>query len=58
LAYEFPTYVELKKALPKVGKHVVTRSGKGKVIRQNVLNQTVTLELEEGKEITLHVSEL
>jgi cell fate regulator YaaT (PSP1 superfamily) len=58
LAYEFPTYVELKKDLPKVGKHIATRTGKGKVIRQNVLSQTVTLELEEGGEITIHASEL
>jgi cell fate regulator YaaT (PSP1 superfamily) len=58
LAYEFPTYMELKKHLPKVGKHIVTRSGKGKVIRQNVHNQTVTIELEEGGEVTLHESEL
>lgn len=58
LAYEFPTYMELKKDLPKVGKHVQTRAGKGKVIRQNVLNKTVTIELEEGGEITLHASEL
>jgi len=58
LAYEFPTYKELKKDLPKVGKHVQTRSGKGKVLRQNVLNKTVTIELEEGGEVTLHASEL
>ena len=58
LAYEFPTYVELKKDLPRVGKYIVTRSGKGKVIRQNVLSQTVTVELEEGEEITIHASEL
>jgi cell fate regulator YaaT (PSP1 superfamily) len=58
LAYEFPTYVEMKKNLPKVGKHIVTRSGKGKIIRQNVLNQTVTVELEEGGEVTIHASEL
>jgi len=58
LAYEYPTYLELKKDLPKVGKHIVTRSGKGKVIRQNVLNQTVTVELEEGGEITIHASEI
>jgi len=58
LAYEFPTYVELKKDLPKVGKYIVTRSGKGKVIRQNVLSQTVTIELEEGGEVTIHASEL
>jgi cell fate regulator YaaT (PSP1 superfamily) len=58
LAYEYPTYCELKKNLPKVGKSVVTRSGKGKIIRQNVLNQTVTVELEEGGEVTLDASEL
>lgn len=58
LAYEYPTYVELKKGLPKVGKSVRTRFGKGKVIRQNVLNQTLTIELEEGGEITVHASEI
>jgi cell fate regulator YaaT (PSP1 superfamily) len=58
LSYEFPTYMELKKNLPKVGKHIVTRSGKGKVIRQNVLRQTVTVELEEGGVVTIHESEL
>ena len=58
LAYEYPTYLELKRDLPKVGKHITTRSGKGKVIRQNVLSQTVTVELEEGGEITIHASEI
>jgi len=58
LAYEFPTYVELKKDLPKIGKHIAIHAGKGKIIRQNVLSQTVTIELEEGGEITVHVSEL
>lgn len=58
LAYEYPTYLELKRDLPKVGKHITTRSGKGKVIRQNVLSQTVTIELEEGGEITIHASEI
>ncbi len=58
LAYEYPTYMELKKDLPKVGKHIATRSGKGKVIRQNVLNQTITVQLEEGGEVTIHASEI
>ena len=58
LAYEFPTYMELKKNLPKVGKHIVTRSGKGKIIRQNVLSQTITVALEEGGEITVDASEI
>jgi len=58
LAYEFPTYMELKKDLPKVGKHISTRAGKGKIIRQNVLSRTVTVELEEGGEITIDASEI
>ena len=58
LSFEYPTYVELKKDLPKVGKHIVTKSGKGKIIRQNLLKQTVTVELEEGREVTVHVSEI
>lgn len=58
LAYEYPTYLELKKDLPKVGKHIVTRLGKGKVIRQNVLNQTVTVQLDEGGEVTIHASQI
>ena len=58
LAFEYPTYVELKKDLPKVGKHIVTKAGKGKIIRQNLLKQTVTVELEEGGEVTVNVSEI
>jgi cell fate regulator YaaT (PSP1 superfamily) len=58
LAYEYPTYMELKKDLPKVGKHIVTNAGKGKIIRQNVLRQSVTVELEEGGEITIDASEI
>lgn len=58
LAYEYPIYLDLKKDLPKVGKSITTRYGKGKVIRQNVLNQTVTVQLEEGGEVTIHVSQI
>jgi len=58
LSYEFPVYLELKRDLPKVGKRILTKAGRGKVIRQNVLSQTITVELEEGGEITLHASEI
>jgi len=58
LAFEHPCYVELKKDLPKVGKSITTKFGKGKIIRQNVLNQTVSMQLEEGGELTVHVTEI
>jgi len=58
LAYEFPTYIELKRDLPKLGKRIATPAGKGKIIRQNVLSQTVTVELEEGGEVTIDASKI
>jgi len=46
LRYEYATYVELKRNLPAIGKRVESVKGDGKVLRQNILKQTVTLQLE------------
>ena len=47
LRYEYATYVELKRALPNVGKRVQCVKGDGKVLRQNILKQTVLVQREE-----------
>jgi len=47
LRYEYATYLELKRALPNTGKRVESVKGNGKVVRQNILKQTVLLQLEE-----------
>jgi cell fate regulator YaaT (PSP1 superfamily) len=46
LKYEYATYVELKRNLPGLGKQVQSVKGDGKVIRHNILKQTVTVLLE------------
>jgi cell fate regulator YaaT (PSP1 superfamily) len=46
LRYEYATYVELKRSLPNQGKRVQSVKGDGKVIRQNILKQTVTIQLD------------
>jgi cell fate regulator YaaT (PSP1 superfamily) len=46
LRYEYATYVELQRGLPRVGKRVETVKGDGKVIRQNILKQTVLVQVE------------
>jgi len=51
LQYEYDTYRELKKNLPKLGKKVELPEGRGKVIRQNIIERSVTVLLEDGKEI-------
>ena len=51
LTYEFDTYKKLKKDMPKIGRSVVTPSGKGKVIRHNAICNRITVRLEDGVEI-------
>ena len=47
LRYEYATYQELKRSLPNPGKRVESVKGNGKVLRQNILKQTVLIQLEE-----------
>jgi cell fate regulator YaaT (PSP1 superfamily) len=47
LRYEYATYLELRRALPNAGKRVESVKGNGKVLRQNILKQTVLIQLEE-----------
>ncbi len=46
LRYEYGTYLELKRDLPSVGKRIESVKGDGKVVRQNILKQTVHVELD------------
>jgi cell fate regulator YaaT (PSP1 superfamily) len=58
LQYEYDVYRELKKDMPKLGKKIEIPEGRGKVIRQNVMDRTVTVLLEDGKEIEKHLDPL
>lgn len=58
LAYEYSFYEQIKKNFPKINKKVNTPRGQGKVIRHNVLNETVTVLLEQGVETEFIASEV
>ena len=58
LTYEYTTYRDLKKKLPKIGKSVKTISGKGKVIRHNAICNRITVRLEDGVEVETTVNQL
>jgi cell fate regulator YaaT (PSP1 superfamily) len=47
LRYEYGTYLELKRNLPKVGKRVESVKGNGKVLRHNIFKQTVLIQRDE-----------
>lgn len=48
LAFEYETYVELKKGLPKVGKRIKTPQGAGKIKQINIVSRKISVELEDG----------
>jgi cell fate regulator YaaT (PSP1 superfamily) len=58
LNYEHDFYEKSKKKLPGNGKRVKTRLGEGKVIRQNVLKETLTVSLDSGDEIEVEAQDV
>jgi len=47
LRYEYATYLDLKRGLPAIGKRVESVKGDGKVVRHNILKQTVLIQVDE-----------
>lgn len=58
LSYEYDMYVDYKKGFPKVGKRIKLPQGEGKVVKHNALASSITVELEDGKEITVPARDL
>ncbi len=58
LVYEHQVYVDLKKEMPKFGKRYCCPHGEGKVIRHNIFRRTVTLELQDGREIDVPIEQV
>jgi cell fate regulator YaaT (PSP1 superfamily) len=58
LAYESEGYAELIKTLPKGGSTVKSVHGEGRVVKLNVLAQSVTLELADGRQMVVRADEL
>ena len=58
LAFEHEDYARAKKNMPKCGRSVITPEGKGKVVRQNILKETIVVDLGDGKEVEISVHEI
>ncbi|MBI5144121.1 MAG: stage 0 sporulation family protein [Candidatus Omnitrophica bacterium] len=48
LGYEYKTYKELMKGLPREGETLKTEKGQGKVVGINAIKRSATVELEDG----------
>jgi cell fate regulator YaaT (PSP1 superfamily) len=57
LSYEYETYAELKKNLPKIGKRISTPQGTGKIRQVNVITQKILIEMEDGRIVEMNAAE-
>lgn len=58
LAFEYDTYLDIKKSVPKCGKKIVTSEGQGKVIRHNVFQGKISVEMDDGREMDVDIKDI
>jgi len=58
LAFEYDHYCDTKKALPKNGSVVQTDQGRGRVVRQNILAETIVVAYDNGQEAEVPVKDI
>jgi cell fate regulator YaaT (PSP1 superfamily) len=58
LRYEYDTYQELQRDLPPVGAEVVTTSGRGRVLAQEILAGQVLIETEDMRRIVINAADV
>ncbi|MEO0530214.1 MAG: regulatory iron-sulfur-containing complex subunit RicT [Planctomycetota bacterium] len=58
LRYEYDTYQELQRELPKVGYEVLTNDGKVRVLSQETLTGELMVETEDRRRVVIHASDV
>ena len=53
LRYEYDTYRDLQKDLPRVGAEIITSNGKGKVLAQEVLTGQLLVQMEDMRRVSI-----
>jgi hypothetical protein len=58
LRYEFDTYEEIQKQLPRIGSQIVTRDGKARVLNHKIITEQLLVETEDHRRIVIDASEV
>lgn len=58
LRYEYDTYQELQRELPRVGYDILTRDGKARVLSQEILTSELLVQTEDMRRVVIPASEV
>jgi len=58
LRYEYDTYEQYRRELPRVGSTVVTRNGQGRVLGQDILSKKVVVSFEDRRTAIVDLSDI
>ncbi len=58
LRYEYDTYAEILDRLPQVGSQVVSRSGPGRVVGQDILAEQLLVEMEDHRRVLIPAGDI
>lgn len=58
LRYEYDTYEEHRKTLPRIGSDIVTAAGRGRVLNQEILSRQLLVQMEDNRRIMVHADEV
>ncbi len=58
LRYEYDTYEDLQRDLPPIGSDIVTKSGKARVLGQEILAQQLLVQMEDNRRVLVDVADV
>ncbi len=58
LRYEFDTYEEHLKSLPRIGADIITANGRGRVLSHEVLSRQLLVSMEDDRRVLIHSDEV
>lgn len=58
LRYEYDIYEEHRKNLPRIGSDIVTTTGRGRVVSQEILSRQLLVAMEDNRRIMIHADDV
>ncbi|TWT90102.1 hypothetical protein Mal64_04850 [Pseudobythopirellula maris] len=58
LRYEYDTYRDMQRELPRVGAQILTNNGRAKVLSQQILSGELLVQTEDSRRVVIHSSDV